>query len=247
VKEIRAAGLGVTITQAYSETVARGKVISTDPAPGGRVRDNGTVTLTVSRGPEHVTVPDVTGRTLAAAKARFRQAGLTPGAVTREFSDEVEAGKVIATDPEPGSTGSPDTAIAITVSKGEPVDAPDVVGDSVADAEQALTDAGLRYRVAGEPVYSDEADSGAVAGQSPAEGTQLAQGDTVTLTISKGQQMVEVPDVVGKDAAEAKQILQDAGFDVRVIRFFFTGKVTSQSPGAGGTAAKGSTITLWVG
>ena len=246
VRELRAAGLDVTITQDFNETVARGRVIGTDPGPGGRVRENGTVTLNVSKGPERVRVPDVTGKSLAAARAQLRKAGLTPGTVTRVFSDEVDAGEVISTDPQSGTSRSPDSPIALTVSKGEPVDAPDVVGDSLADAEQTLTDAGLKFKVAAEPVYSDEADAGAVAEQSPAGDTQLARGDTVTLTVSKGQEMIEVPDVDGKDADEAKQILEDAGFDVRVIQYFFTGKVTSQSPGAGESAAKGSTITLWV-
>ncbi|WP_405731937.1 Stk1 family PASTA domain-containing Ser/Thr kinase [Streptomyces sp. NBC_01537] len=246
VRELRAAGLEVTITQDFSEAVARGRVIGTDPGPGGRVRENGTVTLNVSKGPERVRVPDVTGKTLAVARAQLRKAGLTPGTVTRVFSDEVDAGEVISTDPKSGTTRSPDSAIALTVSKGEPVDAPDVVGDLQADAEQTLTDAGLKFKVAATPVYSDEADAGAVAEQNPAADTQLARGDTVTLTLSKGQEMIVVPDVEGKDVDEAKQILQDAGFDVRVIRYFITGKVTSQSPGAGESAAKGSTITLWV-
>jgi serine/threonine-protein kinase len=246
VRELRAAGLEVTITQEFSEGIARGRVIGTDPGPGGRVRENGTVTLRVSKGPERVRVPDVTGKPLAAARAQLRKAGLTPGTVTRVFSDEVDAGEVISTDPESGTSRSPDSAIALTVSKGEPVDAPDVVGDPLTDAEQTLTDAGLKFKVAAKPVYSDEADAGAVAEQSPAGDTQLARGDTVTLTPSKGQEMIEVPDVDGKDVDEAKQILQDAGFDVRVIQYFFTGKVASQSPGAGESAAKGSTITLWV-
>jgi serine/threonine-protein kinase len=121
-----------------------------------------------------------------------------------------------------------------------------VVGDSADDARSQLEDAGLTVKFAATPVFSDAADDGDVALQTPGADGQLGQGDTVTLTLSKGQQMVDVPDVHGKKVDEAKQILKDAGFDVRVIQFFFTGKVTNQSPGAGEQAAKGSTITLWV-
>jgi serine/threonine-protein kinase len=248
-RKLAAAGLKAKVVTDFSETVARGKVIGTDPGPGKRVREHGTVTLTVSRGPERVRVPDVTGKSLTAARKQLKQLGLTPGTITREFSDDVDAGQVIATDPKPGTRRAPDTAVAITVSKGEPVDVPDVVGDTVADATAELEDAGLKVDFAAERVYSDEADDGDVAAQSPGpddQDAQLAQGDTVTLTLSKGQQMVDVPDVDGKDVDEAKQILQDAGFDVRVIRYFITGKVTNQSPGGGEQAAKGSTITLWV-
>jgi serine/threonine-protein kinase len=244
--DLRAAGLGVKVTTGYSETVDRGKVISTDPATGERVRDNGTVTITVSKGPERVSVPDVTGKALAAAKQQLRQVGLTPGTVTREFSDEVDAGQVISTDPKSGTSRAPDSPVAITVSRGEPVDVPDVVGNSADDARSELEDAGLTVKFATTRVFSDEADDGEVAVQTPGADGQLGQGDTVTLTLSKGQQMVDVPDVDGKNVDEAKQTLKDAGFDVRVIQFFITGKVTNQSPGAGEQAAKGSTITLWV-
>jgi serine/threonine-protein kinase len=244
--DLRAAGLDVKVATDYSESVDRGKVISTDPATGERVRDNGTVTITVSKGPERVSVPDVTGKALVAARQQLRQVGLTPGTVTREFSDEVDAGQVISTDPKSGTSRGPDSPVGITVSRGQPVDVPDVVGDSVDDARSSLEDAGLTVKVAKTPVYSDAADPGDVALQTPGPDGQLGQGDTVTLTLSKGQQMVDVPDVDGKSVDEAKKILKDAGFDVRVIQFFFTGKVNNQSPGAGQQAAKGSTITLWV-
>lgn len=95
-------------------------------------------------------------------------------------------------------------------------------------------------------VYSDQADEGAVAGQTPGANTRLAAGDTVTLQVSKGQEMVVVPDVQGLDVDEAKAKLEAAGFDVRVIQFFFTGQVNNQSPAGGTEAPKGSTITLWV-
>lgn len=245
--DLRAEGLKTRVVSGFSETVAKGRVISTDPGPGKRVRDHGTVTVTVSKGPERVRVPDLAGKPLATARKELRQAGLTPGKVTRAFSDEEAAGDVIATDPDPGSRRSKGTTVALTVSKGQPVDVPDVVGESEDEARQDLEDAGLKVKVAAGTVYSDEADAGAVAAQKPGpDDAEPARGDTVTLTLSKGPQMVEVPDVEGKDADEAKQILQDAGFDVRVIQYFFTGKVTSQSPGAGKEAAKGSTITLWV-
>lgn len=66
---IEQAGLDVgQVKHAYSDTVKRGSVISSDPAPGARIRDNDSVTLTISSGPETVKVPDLTG--LALFKAR---------------------------------------------------------------------------------------------------------------------------------------------------------------------------------
>ncbi|MEU4095158.1 Stk1 family PASTA domain-containing Ser/Thr kinase [Streptomyces sp. NPDC026673] len=245
-RQLKDAGLRVKVAEAFDPTMTKGRVASTDPGTGERIRDNGTVTITVSKGPERVKVPDVVGTTLAEAKQRLKTAGLSPATVTREFSDEVPRGRVISTDPGSGASRRPDSAVSLVVSKGVPVDAPDVIGQPLEDARQQLEESGLRVRIDPRRVYSDQADEGAVAEQSPGANTRLAAGDTVTLTISKGQEMVQVPDVEGLDIDKAKARLEGAGFDVRVIQFFFTGKVNNQSPAGGTDAPKGSTITLWV-
>ncbi len=245
-RQLRDAGLRVEVVEAFDPTMTKGKVASTDPGTGERIRDNGTVTITVSKGPERVKVPGVVGEELAEARRRLKAAGLSPGTVTREFSDEIPQGRVISTDPGSGASRRPDSAVSLVVSKGVPVDAPDVIGQPLEDARRQLEDAGLRVKVDPRRVYSDQADEGAVAGQTPGPNTRLAGGDTVTLKVSKGQQMVEVPDVEGLAVDEAKAKLEAAGFDVRVIQFFFTGQVNNQSPAGGTEAPKGSTITLWV-
>jgi serine/threonine-protein kinase len=245
-RKLHAAGLDSTVRQDWSLTVPRGSVVATDPAPGKRIRSNGSVTLTVSKGPRLVTVPPVAGKTLSDARGALRAAGLTPGTVTQDFSDDVPRGAVVATDPADGTNRSPGTPVAITVSRGAPVDVPDVIGESVPDAQQDLEDAGLDVVLAPDKVFSDDADKDTVALESPKAGEQAGEGETVTITVSKGRQKFDVPDVTGKSADDAKQILQDAGFDVRVINLFFGDTVFSQSPDGGGQAPKGATITLWV-
>ncbi|GGZ31645.1 Stk1 family PASTA domain-containing Ser/Thr kinase [Streptomyces poonensis] len=248
-ERIEAAGLDVGVERAYSDTIDRGNVISTDPEPGERIRDNGTVTLTISRGPETVKVPGLEGVGLNEAKARLKKAGLEPGMVTRAFSEDVPKGSVIATKPDAGTERRSGSAIALTVSKGAPIEVPDVTDTSVEDATEQLEDAGLEVRIAEGRVHS-EFDEGQVAAQSPGEGKELAEGDTVTLTVSKGPEMIEVPDVVGDSADEAKEKLQDAGFEVKEDRGllgFFSDEVKSQSVDGGDTAPKGSTITIKIG
>ncbi|WP_433888863.1 Stk1 family PASTA domain-containing Ser/Thr kinase [Streptomyces sp. CA-111067] len=245
-KKLTSAGLDSKVRQSFSLNVPRGRVISTDPAPGKRVRNNGSVTLNVSKGPQVVHVPDVKGRTEAAARQALKAAGLTAGPVRQVFSDDVPRGQVVSTDPAPGTQRSPDSPVTITVSRGAPVDVPDVIGKSVTDAQQELEDAGLKVVLAPDKVFSDEADADTVALESPAKDSQAAAGDTVTITVSKGQQKFPVPDVTGKHKDEAKQTLEDAGFDVRVISVFFGDTVFSQSPGANSQAPKGATITIWV-
>ncbi|MFF8605139.1 Stk1 family PASTA domain-containing Ser/Thr kinase [Streptomyces sp. NPDC015346] len=247
-KRITDAGLGVGATKrAFSEVYERGTVMAIDPASGERIRGNGTVTLTISRGPEIVKVPNLKGKPLAQARKLLEREGLAAGVITSAFSQDIAQGAVISSDPEPGTERSPDSAVALVVSKGVPIDVPDVAGESVADATRTLQDAGLTVRVAPERIHSPE-EAGTVAAQSLAEGSRAAEGDTITLTVSKGPRMIEVPDVVGEKADDARSALEDAGFDVKVEKTFpFLGDtVSGQSVDGGSTAPEGSTITLTI-
>ncbi|MEV7469340.1 Stk1 family PASTA domain-containing Ser/Thr kinase [Streptomyces kronopolitis] len=244
-KTLRDEGLGVKVVRGFSSNVDRGHVMKTDPATGKQIRGTGTVTLTVSRGPDHVTVPDLSGTPLADAKRKLRDLGLIPGTVTRAFDDEVAKGSVIRTDPPSGNERRPDTAVGLTISRGAPVDVPGVLGSERADAADTLRAAGFHVRFADQPVFSTQ-DKGTVARQNPAEGTRGGKGDTVTLTLSKGPEMVPVPDVTGKNVDDAKKQLTDLGFQVEVKKPFFFPKdtVDTQSVEPGKKAPKGGTITI---
>ncbi|SDN84955.1 serine/threonine protein kinase [Streptomyces sp. cf386] len=243
------AGLDVgKVERAYSDTVERGTVISTDPATGARIRHNDSVTLVISQGPETVKVPDLQGYKLDKARSVLKDSGLQPGMKTETFSDDVPRGFVISTDPKIGTKVRSGAAVALTVSKGSPVEIPDVTGGSLADARAELQEAGLKVKVASARVNS-EFDAGQVARQSPADGGQAAEGDTVTLTLSKGPEMIEVPDVVGDSVDDAKAELEAAGFQVdedRGLLGLFGDTVKKQSVDGGETAPKGSTITITI-
>lgn len=234
------------VTEEYSDTVERGTVISTDPKAGARIRGNGSVSLVISKGPQRVRVPDLDGYPLDKARALLKEEGLEPGMVTREFSDSVPRGSVISTRPGKGTKVRGGAAVALTVSKGSPVDVPDVTGDDLADARAALREAGLKVKVAPQRVTSEH-EAGRVARQDPAPGGRAAEGDTVTLTLSKGPEMVEVPDVVGDSVDEAREKLEGAGFEVdedRGLLGLFGDTVKDQSVAGGEKAPKGSTITI---
>ncbi|MGC4984533.1 MULTISPECIES: Stk1 family PASTA domain-containing Ser/Thr kinase [unclassified Streptomyces] len=247
--QLQGSGLDVErVKHAYSDTVKRGTVISTDPGVGERIRDNDSVTLTVSDGPRTVKVPDLKGLALFKAREVLKGDGLAAGMVTREFSEDVLKGFVIGTDPAAGTERHSGSAIAIVVSKGAPVELPDVTGSSVEDATAQLEGAGLKVKIAAERVNS-EFDKGQVAQQTPRAGREAATGDTVTLTLSKGPEMIEVPDVVGDSVDDAKKALEDAGFQVdedRGLLGLFGDTVKKQSVDGGDTAPKGSTITIQI-
>ncbi|WP_406009449.1 Stk1 family PASTA domain-containing Ser/Thr kinase [Streptomyces sp. NBC_00637] len=246
---LEAAGLEVgKVRHEHSDTVKRGTVMDTDPEPGARIRKHDSVTLTVSDGPEIVKVPDVKGSRLDKAEELLKTDGLEPGLVTKAFSDDVLKGFVISTDPEAGTKRHAGTAVSIVVSKGAPIDIPDVTGDPLDDAKAELEEAGLKVKVATGQVTS-EFDKGLVATQSPEEGAEAAEGDTVTLTVSKGPEMVEVPDVVGASVDDATSLLEQSGFEVKEDRGLlglFGDTVKSQSVDGGDTAPKGSTITITI-
>ncbi|MEZ3178480.1 Stk1 family PASTA domain-containing Ser/Thr kinase [Streptomyces pimonensis] len=236
------------VAEAYSDTVERGTVISTDPETGARIRGDDSVSLTLSKGPQTVRVPDLDGYPLDKARDVLGDDGLEPGMVTREFSGTVARGSVISTEPGKGTEVRAGSAVALTVSKGSPVDVPDVTGDDAQDARAELEEAGLKVEIAAERVHSGH-DAGRVARQTPGAGRQAAEGDTVTLTLSKGPEMVEVPDVIGDSVDEAKEKLKDAGFDVdedRGLLGLFGDTVKDQSVDGGETAPKGSTITIGI-
>ncbi len=245
-KRLSDAGLGLEgVERVFSDTVERGAVVGSDPASGDRIRGNGSVKLVVSRGPEIVRVPDVAGSSLADARRSLKKVGLVPGMVTKEFSEDVARGEVIRTEPRAGTDRNPDTAVAMVVSKGSPIDVPDVTGLSVEDATAELEGEGLKVQVLPGRVNSPEA-AGNIAQQSPGAGAEAAEGDTIELTVSKGPRMLDVPDVTGRDVDEARATLEEAGFEVKVDRPFlsFSDTVARQSVAGGEQAPEGSTITI---
>ncbi|MFI1680265.1 Stk1 family PASTA domain-containing Ser/Thr kinase [Streptomyces sp. NPDC020607] len=243
------AGLDVKdVKRTYSDTDKRGTVMKTDPASGDRIRQNDGVTLTISLGPETVKVPDLENIPLAKAEKELKNSGLEPGMVTKKFDESIDKGSVISTDPRSGFTRKAGSAVALVVSKGRPVEVPDVTGESEDDARADLEDAGLKVGIAPSRVNSDE-DKGDVAKQSPEADETIAEGDTVELTISKGPPMVEVPDVTGMSVDEAKEELEGAGFEVdedRGLLGIFGDTVKKQSVDGGDTAPKNSTITITI-
>ncbi|WP_052849376.1 Stk1 family PASTA domain-containing Ser/Thr kinase [Streptomyces avicenniae] len=244
VETLEDAGLRVDVAEDFSETVDAGRVIATDPEPGERVRRNGTVTVTVSQGPRVSVVPDLRGVPLEDARRLLDEAGLAVGEETREFSDEIERNAVISSDPGAGRERRPDSAVDLVVSRGRAVTVPAVIGLPEDEARAELTEAGFEVVIAPERDFSEH-EAGAVAGQSPPGDGRASEGDTVTLLLSQGPEMVEVPDVRGMSEDEARTTLEAAGFDVNVNQVFFTGTVFNQSV-YDEPAPRGSTITIWV-
>ncbi|TCI99745.1 Stk1 family PASTA domain-containing Ser/Thr kinase [Aeromicrobium sp. IC_218] len=228
----------------YSETVPKGTVISTDPEPGDKVLPGDTLQAVVSLGKERYQAPNLAGRTLDEAKAALEGGNLALGDVRQVYDDDVANGRVVRlTSIKPGTLLKRDTPVDLTVSKGkQPVEVNSQVGRKRDAAVSALEKSGLKPTVT--EAFSDTVPEGVVIDQNPREGT-LFRGDEVKLVVSKGPEMLPVPDVRGRSRAEAEQALTAAGFKPQV-RDVLPGNdsVIVQSP-SGGKLKRGSTVTIY--
>jgi serine/threonine-protein kinase len=231
----------------YSEEVAAGLVLSQDPGPGGRVRKSGTVTLHLSLGPDRRLVPRVAGKDVETARNALVDVGLEVAPTSKSvFSQTIAKGKVVGTDPAAGKRLKPGTTVTLIVSKGkQPVEVPTVTGRKEDQATKALRDAGFVVDV--QRVFSDTVDVGVVAEQTPSSGT-ADRGSTVTIKVSKGPDVVTVPDVRNMDRDRGRRVLEGAGLVVeeRVVVSGGPGRVLQTDPKAGKTVKRGSTVVMYV-
>jgi eukaryotic-like serine/threonine-protein kinase len=249
VDEARAAATqeGLTIVEAgsrFSEVVDPGNVVATEPGPGERILQNGTIEIYTSRGPERYQVPDVVGMTAAEAEEALTAVGIPVGEVDEKFHDEVAKGVVISQSAPPGDELRRDTSVSIVVSKGrQPIEIEDFTGRPFSDAEPALTEAG--FEVVAEERQDPDVPSGIVISQDPAAGTGF-RGDQIRLQVSTGAKLkIPVPSVVGMDVAAARLVLTALGFEVEVRGGAAFGRqVTEQNPRAGQLREIGSTVRL---
>lgn len=255
VAALTAAGLGNDVVEAFDDEVPAGSVVSADPADGERVRKDGTVELTISRGVDLVAVPEgIVGVQQADAEAALEAADLVAEYVEGDHWDDAAGlGQVlsaVAADGSPLEAGAQvkrGSAVLLTISDGpRPVTVVNVVGASVDEATTQLESLGLK--VVGEEAFSDTVAAGDVISQVPAGGSEGRRMDTVTLQVSKGPETVAMPDLVGKQYAEAAATLEGLGLKAErqnVLGGLF-GTVRDQSVAENQQVPKGSTITLTV-
>lgn len=233
--KIELEGLGLSIvlkdTKDSSEYAA-GQIIEQSVAAGTRVEVGSTIDVVLagsgsggssssenqtapgaSQTTDEVPVPNVVGQTEANARAALEAAGLKVGTVSEANSDTVPSGSVISQSLSQNSKVAKGTTINLVLSSGpSKVKVTDVVGHEASRAAGELESHGFVVSV--KETYDNELRSGLVISSSPAAGTYVEPGSTVTITVSKGKAQVSIPSVkVGMTYEEAAEELEDAGFE----------------------------------
>ncbi|HEX2031200.1 MAG TPA: Stk1 family PASTA domain-containing Ser/Thr kinase [Actinomycetota bacterium] len=200
--------------------------------------------------PHRTRVPNVEGLRLAAAQRIAEQSRLELQVVRDEYSSTVAANRIIRQLLDPGSELEEGSSLRVVVSLGpEFVPVPEVTGMELAAARKTIRDA--RLEVGGiQRTYHDTVPAGHVIEQNPQQGTQLEVGEPVGLTISRGEEPVVVPGVVGLSEDEAASLIQGAGLGVAVVEQFSAtvprGDVVGQEPAADAEVRRGTTVTIVV-
>jgi eukaryotic-like serine/threonine-protein kinase len=167
------------VSEEFSEDVAAGDVISSEPAAGEVVDETTAVDVVVSRGPRPREVPSLVGSTLPEAQAALRELGLEAEVAGREFSDRPE-GQIIATSPGAGSEVERGATVAVTLSDGPaPVEVPNLRGKRLDEAVEILEGLGFEVEVERRGGVGAFFNPGRVFEQDPGPGARLLPGETV--------------------------------------------------------------------
>lgn len=174
------------VEESFDDKVESGKVISQDPKGDSKQAKGTKINLTVSKGTQEITVPDLTGKTAEEAQKALTVSGLKYAKGAAEYSDSVEKDHVVRQDIAAGETVAKDTVVTYYLSLGsEGTEVPNVVGQREGAATTTLNNAGFYVNVDFAP--SDTVESGLVISQSPAAGEKLKDGESVNIVVSTGK------------------------------------------------------------
>ena len=233
------------VSYVYSPTVKDGLVVSQTPKSGTSVSRGKPVDIVVSKGPAPVAIPSLVGLSSTAAENALKAIGLVPE-VQQSYSETAPVGQVISASPSSG-IANVGTKVTLTVSQGPaPRKVPNLVGETAQTADAQLKALVL---VASETqAYSTTVAAGTVISQSQAAGSMVPRGSAVSFVVSKGPQMVIVPNVIGDTLTQAEATLNQGGLTVgSVYTYFGSNTVVATNPRAGSRVQAGSSVSIVTG
>lgn len=175
------AGFTVTTEEVDSDKEI-GTVVRQAPQAGSMAGSGDTITLYVSKGITKVTVPDVTGSDVSAARSEITGAGLKVGSVSEDDgSSGQSAGTVVAQDPDGGASVAKGTSVNLVIAAEGGASVPDVTGSDQATARSKLESLGFNVTSSGAESTQPE---GTVIDQEPSAGSSVSAGSTVTIIVA---------------------------------------------------------------
>lgn len=242
---------------AYDLEVPAGQVLGTEPPAGEVVPRESSVTVIVSLGAEPTTVPPVTGLPEADARLALEGSGFV---VAEEAITQIDEGiaqgaaiGIVTIDADgaeaalaEGAESFKGTEVTLIVSLGP---LPSVAGVAPEAASAAFGALGLKAAVGGDSEFSTDVEEGLVLRAVADEEGPIRPGDSFTLIVSRGPDLVDIPDVIGESINTAIDLLKAAGFEVSVdtnVPGAFWGIATVQEvdPPQDGRAIRGSKIRI---
>ena len=248
--ELEKLGFRVEKKEVFDTAIAVGKAVTTRPLPGTPVTEGSTVTLEVSKGPEQVPVPSLTGLTqeqavqaLGAVRLKLDQTiGKAPSSVA-------DIGKIVEQVPSAGSTLKVDSVVKVKIGNGpEQIRVPIVVGQTIDVAKPNIEGTGFDVQV--ENVASLR-PRGEVLSTTPTGGSQADRGSTVKVQVSDGSQFL-MPNLVGMKEPDAVGTLKNLGYtgpltttaQGTITQPALDGIVANQLPAPGTPVGKNDPITV---
>ena len=200
-EQVASGQISVTWEQEYNSNYAAGYIYKQSPVSGRTVREGQGVTLTVSRGTQYVTVPDLTNYVQADAEQQLKSLGVSV-LVTQAVDTSVASGAVIRTDPAAGTQVESGSTVVIYVSRPQvatTTKVPSLSGMSVDDARTLLVQNHLGLGSQTDQ-YSDQ-PVGTVIGQNPAAGSTAKLNGRVNITVSAGPEPAPVEPEAPSDSS----------------------------------------------
>ncbi len=240
----------VEITERYQDETEPGEVLAQSPRPGTPLLAGDRIDIVVSQGPELRVVPRLVGLDRQAASDAIVSALLAVGEVRERSDEDAAAGQVLeatinGATARPGAEFVTGTIVDLVISSGPAArTVPSLVGLTVDAARGEAAEEQLELAVT--ESHSETVPEGEIIRSDPEAGAQVARGSTVSVVVSLGLPFVTVPDVTGKPASEAADILEQAGFVVTDTEGAPNRPVLVTDPPAGESRRKGSTIRIIV-
>ncbi len=204
--------------EVYDETYPAGQIIEHTPAFGEQIGKNEAVYVVISLGPvpKVEKMPNVVDWELSQAERALNNLSMNLVIdVEEEYNDEVTAGKVIRTEPLADAELTAGQDVKLIVSLGmemKKASMPDVAGRTLENARDILDSQELSLEIVEEKIYDSETATGEVVRTEPAAGEEVITGQTVTLYISQGPQLLEIRNVIGLTVDSAINVLKSDGF-----------------------------------